>query len=316
MPWAQVLSAEGRTPSQFHLPPQSLSPIRVPPLPLPIRSQILSRCEQREEPEGWDQTLASSRKSSSAPLIPQGSPPCAVCVPDRAPAQGLPDREGCGDPPRQQRWAPSGKSEWAARARPMARGPSAHPSACAPTCCCARAVGGTGSRVSAALRGRGLLSFKSLCEAKFCCGFSLPASPPAPAPLASAGHAGLSRHRRRVPPGAGREGGPAPKAPGLARPHFPGARAAAPAPLRPGGRRTTPPRSRARRVPPAHHVPLPACAVEPLPTQAPAPEQSPKAPSATASALSFFLMPGRILQPFQAQVPFCSLSHPGVPGCG
>lgn len=104
-------------------------------------------------------------------------------------------------------------------------------------------LGGTGSRVSAALRGRGLLSFKSLSErsdAKFCCGFSLPASPPPP-PRVHLPDAGLSRHRRRVPPGAGREGGPAPKAPGLARPHFPGARAAAPAPLRPGGRRTTPP---------------------------------------------------------------------------
>lgn len=246
MPWAQVLSAEGRTPSQFHLPPQPLSPTRVPPLPLPTRSQILSRCAQREAPKGWDQTLTSSRKSSLCPphpLIPQGSPPCAVCVPDRTPAQGPPDRAGCGDSPGQRRWAQSGKSEWAARARPMARGPSAHPSARAPTCCCARVVGGTGSRVSAALRGRGLLSFKSLRErsnAKFCCGFSLPASPPPP-PRVHLPDAGLSRHRRRVPPGAGREGGPAPKAPGLARPHFPGARAAAPAPLRPGGRRTTPP---------------------------------------------------------------------------
>lgn len=54
MPWAPVLSAEVQAPSQFHLPPQSLSHARVPPPPLPIRSQILSRCAQREEPEGWD----------------------------------------------------------------------------------------------------------------------------------------------------------------------------------------------------------------------------------------------------------------------
>lgn len=43
-------------------------------------------------------------------------------------AQGPPDMAGYGDPPRSRlgRWEHGGKSERAARAWPVARGPSAH----------------------------------------------------------------------------------------------------------------------------------------------------------------------------------------------
>lgn len=169
--------------------------------------------------------------------------------------------------------------------RPMARGPSAHSSARAPTCCCARAVGGTGSRVSAALRGRGLLSFKSRCahsEAKFCCGFSLPASPPAPAPLASAG-----RTRRPLPtqaqgPAGRGEGGRAcAQGAGLGEAPLPGSPRRRPGPSPP-------------RRPPHHASPEPGQAGA---SRAPRPTASLRGGAAPHSGPPHLSRARRLLQP-------------------
>lgn len=176
-------------------------------------------------------------------------------------------------------------------------------------------MGGTGSPVSAALGGRRLLSFKSSRgreRAKFCCGFVLPASPPAPAPRASAGRRPLPT-QAQGPAGPG-EGGPEPRAPGLAGAPLPGSSCRRPGPSPP--RPAAVPRPQ-NPVPPAQHLCLPACGVGPHPLRPPAPEESregsfhpvPRRSASPSSMRGFCNLSGH-------KYLSCSLSHPRVLSCG
>lgn len=138
------------------------------------------------------------------------SPACHRC---RAPTEGQDAAAPPGAAARPS--ALGGKSESAALVQPRPLGPTGRPRPvpAAPQRRAAPPRRNAPSRVSAALRGRGLLPFKSssaLGYASFVVAFLLPASPPPPHPppppacicwtLASAGHA------RRVLTGAGRGG--------------------------------------------------------------------------------------------------------------
>lgn len=118
-----------------------------------------------------------------------------------------------------------------------------------------RAVGGPGSRgVRCAPRAPApVIQVEPWApRAKFCCGFSLPASPPAPAPRASAGRRplptqaqgpagrgeGQTEGGRACAHGAGLGGGPTSR------------ELAPPSPPRPARRRTTPPTPGASGAPP------------------------------------------------------------------
>lgn len=169
-----------------------------------------------------------------------------------------------------------------------------------------RAVGGTGSRVSAALPRRRLLSFKSSrgrSEPSFVVG-SLSPPLPRPPPRVHLPDAGLSRHRRRVPPGAGREG----RAHGAGLGGGPTSRELPPPP-----RLAAVPRPQ-HRVPPAHHLRLPACGLGPHPGRPPAPEESregsfhpvPRRSASSSSLSGVYNLPGN-------KYLSCSLSHPRVP---
>jgi hypothetical protein len=196
----------------------------------------------------------------------------------------------------------------------------------APGTCCARRravprpAGGTRSRVSAALRGRGLLPFewsRALRDASFVVGLLLPASPPPPLPACICWTPASSGHRRRVP--RAREGEAAPCGAALGGALLPGEAARSHRALSaPAARRTTPPLPRktakagclartASSIQPA--------AVEPDPLVASTPERRAgdgscdPVPLGSASSSC-----PRILPTFRALVPFPSLSHPGVLG--
>lgn len=137
-----------------------------------------------------------------------------------------------------------------------------------------RAVGGTRTRVSAELRG--LLSFKSSCArsgAKFCCGFFLPASLPAPAPGASAGRRPLPI-QAQGPAGRGERGRA--YAQGARLGEAPTSREPVPPP-RPlsarEGRCTTPP-TPARRGTSSAPPPTASLRGRAVPSQTPAPKES------------------------------------------
>lgn len=124
-------------------------------------------------------------------------------------AQGPRDRAGYRDPPasRLGRWEHGGKSEWAARARPVPVVPrlTGRPR---PTCRCAPRRGRNrlpGVRCAPRAPAPVIQVEPWAQRAKFCCGFSLPASPPAPAPRASAGRRPLPT-QAQGPAGRG-EGG-------------------------------------------------------------------------------------------------------------
>lgn len=231
-------------------------------------------------------------------------------------AQGPRDRAGYRDPPRSRlgRWEHGGKSEWAAGARPVAGGPSVHqpptsylPLRAAPWAeqapgCPLRSAGAGSCHSSLAVGAASqvllwVLSPRLSPVPRPACICRTPASPDtgAGSRRARGGREGL-RPRRRAWRG----------------PHFPGARAAARAPLRPGRR----PRPQ-HPVPPAHHLCLPACGVEPHPVRPPAPKESREGSfhpvprrSASSSSLRRFCNLSR------HEYLSCSLSHPRVLNCG
>lgn len=209
----------------------------------PIRSQILSRCAQRGSGP-WGLGSVSGQRGGRDPAqvlkVPrwhrEGRSSAAPSV--QGPTAGGDDRPA-------RRGAPPGQLPGRPKAAGRVGGPGPSPTRPpAPHTCRARRRAAPHRpnplpRVWAALRGRGLLPFKSsralaCSRSKFCCGFSPPRLSPARHPRVHLLDAGLLRTQAQGCPGPGRRG--APSGAGLGRAPPPGE-----APLRP-----------ARR---AHHAP-------------------------------------------------------------
>lgn len=255
-------------------PDRGPRPYTVPPAPhIPCRPPESSHSSPRPHPPSdsfqmcaaggaWGRGPASAQRGEGPCL----GPDCAGVALQRRRSPAVPSVQGptegvrCGGSAPGSCWShPERRGSLSALPglSPWTPGPPWPPEPC--TCCApAPSRAQPAERAppgSAALRGLGLLPFKSsraLRDASFVVGFLLPASlpPPSPTPHPPASICWTPAsfgHRRRVPPGAGRRR-PAPYPRGTwPGPTLRGGRAVSPTPLSPG-RRTTPPRTPTRET--------------------------------------------------------------------